>query len=399
MRISIIDQNLYSSIKPIILANFLTANEWKDIKRIKDEIIIFSKNDNSEKMHFLWVPLKVDASDYSQMIFRVVQDLAEFENKTDIQVLDDLQTVAVGDIIRVNSFDPMDGHDNSILLNKGIDILTRTKQMAQAAASSVINKSPVHSKNPPQEVKQFVRNLKMAQTERGSFIMKLISPIDVQGQVPGEFEDFSERLPFSRRAVYELINSLKILNETAKNVKKQGYFDFNAFLETVPKGVSANLCEALSPIIDGNEIKTYSEWPIDISVTWSYLIRDRSLPATIDVSFDPELFPIIREVAQELRARNPEIITLIGWVNILERGSRTGPGLIRVIGKIDDRIKQVRIKLESEEYNIAIDAHKNGFMVSVNGTLVTERNIYHLDNPKNFHIVADDFEQQLTIDQ
>lgn len=80
-------------------------------------------------------------------------------------------------------------------------------------------------------------------------------------------------------------------------------------------------------------------------------VLQRSLQVTI--------IPYIRQAAKEFRVQNPEVVTIKGWVNILERESRSGPGgLVRIHSRIDGRPRSVRVTLDTASYNEAIEAHK-----------------------------------------
>jgi hypothetical protein len=195
--------------------------------------------------------------------------------------------------------------------------------------------------------------------------------------------------PFSRRAVVELVRGLNALRSAAEDSLSQGRFFFDPFLSAVTSGVSANLCEAL---VGKSEPDEEFASPLEVSVTWSYAVnRSARLPSE-SVYFHPSLMPYIKKAAQEFRARNPEQIELNGWVNILERESRGGgPGLIRLYARIDGKTRAVRIQLDDQAYNVAIDAHKSGSLVSVFGTLIVENSaFYRLASPRGFRIIEAD---------
>jgi hypothetical protein len=71
-------------------------------------MIVFSKVENRSKKPLLWMPISNDLSDYAPMVARLIRTVAEEADKSEIQIIDDLETVAIGDIIRIRSFDPLD---------------------------------------------------------------------------------------------------------------------------------------------------------------------------------------------------------------------------------------------------------------------------------------------------
>lgn len=386
MRVEIIDRDVFGSTKPLALNRYLVVNGWSEVRRIDGELAILGKTNRQGKTQLVWMPFSDQYTDYVSMVARLIKTVAEVEDKSELELLDDLETIAVGDLISVRSYDPLDMHDHTLPLADGADLLTRARMMAWAAASSAMSKRPVHSRHPSFEVSQFVRSLRLAQTERGSYIVKIVAPIpEPQKQPEGQFSGMPEAQPFARRAVIELVRGLNALHQAALDNKDRGKFFFNSFLSAVTSGVSANLCEAL--ISSGDEIS--SSRPIEVSVTWSYAVAQTNVLPSFPVKFDSTVMPFIRQAAREFRAKNPEIITLNGWVNILERDAQSGgAGLIRLYARIDGKMKAIRMGLDPETYDLAIDAHKNGSLVSVTGTLVVENGVYYrLQNPTGFYVI------------
>ncbi|NJO21569.1 MAG: hypothetical protein HC838_18095, partial [Spirulinaceae cyanobacterium RM2_2_10] len=190
--------------------------------------------------------------------------------KSELQILDDLETAAIGDIIRVGTEDSLDANEHTIALPEGIRLLTKARQMALAGASSAVAQRPVHPRRPPSNATQFVRDLRLGQTERGSYLIKLIAPVSDDSSISFDKPiPFVQGTPFSRRAVLELMRGLDALKTATEENKRQGRFVFNSYVSAVPEGVSANLCEAL---IFPDERKDTAN-PLEISVTWSFAIQ------------------------------------------------------------------------------------------------------------------------------
>ncbi|MCX6011850.1 MAG: hypothetical protein NTV30_00240 [Chloroflexi bacterium] len=379
MRREILDRDVFDSLRPDAISNYLRVNGWSEIRRVDGELTILGKANREGKNQLIWMPVSEQFSDYVPMVSRLIKTVADTEDKSEQQIMDDLQTVAIGDVIRVRTFNPLDIHDHTIPLADGVSLLRRSRMITMAAASSTVKKLPVHPRQPASEVNQFVRNLRLGQSERGSYMIRLIAPIT---EVPetGELNGIPEKIPFTRRVIMELVKSLNALKYVAEDNRDRGRFLFNTFREAVPSGVSANLCEAL---IDVEEKEAFVN-PIEVSVTWSYVLKFPEHLPTVPIHFDSSVFPYLRQAAKEFRAKNPEIVTVKGWIHTLEKESRSGPGNIRIIGVASGKHRSVRVHLDSETYNMAIDAHKKDELVSVTGTLVADGALYKLENPTNF---------------
>jgi hypothetical protein len=384
VKVEILDRDVFSSLKPNAISNYLRVNGWSEIRRVDGELTIFGKANRENNNQLIWMPVSDQFSDYIPMVSRLIKTVANTEDKSELQIIDDLQTVAIGDVIHVRTFNPLDIHDHTIPLVDGVSLLSRSRMIAMAAAASAVRRRPIHPRRPFFRVSQFIQNLRLGQTERGSYMIRLIAPIEeIPKREDGELNGMPEEIPFTRRAVMELVKSLNALKEAAEDNRDRGRFLFNTFRDVVPLGVSANLCEAL---IDDEEKESN---PIELSVTWSYVLKLSEYLSTAPIRFDSTIFPYLRQAAKEFRARNPEIVTIEGVIYILERekDSRFGSGSIRIFGRADGRSRSVRVILDAETYDKAIDAHKKGDSVSVTGKLIVEGDQYRLEDPANFHIV------------
>ena len=135
------------------------------------------------------------------MVAKVMKTVSETENKSELELLDDLETVAVGDVIGVRTFDPCDIQEHTLPLSDAVSLLTRARLLALAGAASAIKALPVHPRKPTSEASRFVENLRLGQTERGSYRIRLISPIAQPTKLNGEqFDGMPDAQPFSRRA-------------------------------------------------------------------------------------------------------------------------------------------------------------------------------------------------------
>jgi hypothetical protein len=338
------------------------------------------------------MPVDNQYADYVPMLAQALRVVAEVDRKSELQLLDDLETVAVGDIVSLRVANPLNSSDHTVRLDNGIEYLEQMRRMIRAAASSVNEARPVHPRRPTALVSEFIKGLLLGQTERGSYLFRLISPVaevPLGAERPVQLPNMPTPDPFSRRSVIELIKGLKILRSAAQDNMSRERFVFEPFLAGVPNGVSANLCEALAP---RNSELNEESIPFDIGVTWSY-----SIPATKNltsevISFEPPMLPYIRQAAKEFRARNPETLQLTGWVKILEKESpQGGVSLIRLISRLDGKTRSVKIELEDEDYSLAIRAHSTNSLVSVTGELRVENNsFYQLIKPRGFSIVEQD---------
>ncbi len=388
MNIDIRDRTVFDALDPDVIIRYVRARGWQERRHVPGEMAIYELNREGFEPYRIWVPLSRQFSDYASVMSSAFKTLSEAEDKSQLLMLDDLQTRAIGDVIRVASEDPLDRADHTLPLGDGIVLHEQARQMALAGAWNAANartKRPVYPQTLRAEISRYMQKLRLAQTERGSFIVRLLSPIHEQAfsQLPLS-PDIPTGIPFERRAIVELLSGLKALKQAAQDAHRRGKFYFPTFEEAVDEGVSANLCDAIAPAL------VAEHWhPVRVSITWCDVIPTPQPVTDTNVEFELPLLQYIREAAEEFRKRNPDEIILQGLVTDLHRPSKKsqGAGEVRIYGFADGRARYVRVALSQEDYELAVDAHKTYREVSVSGVLVPRLGVYILDRPMNFHIL------------
>lgn len=390
MNIDIRDRAIFDSLEPEIITRYLLARGWHEIKRVTNEMAIYELIHPDSEPYRVWIPLSRRFSDYASVMSNAFKALAEAENKSQLIMLDDLQTRAIGDVIRVGSEDRLDRADHTLLLSDGITLHEQARQMALAGAWNAVSgksKKPVYPQNSRAEITRYMQKLRLAQTERGSFIVRLVSPIreETRKQLPLS-PDIPTETPFERRALVELLVGLKALRQVASDTNRRGKFYFQTFEEVIPDGVSANLCDAIAP-----SFSTDYWHPVNVSITWCDIIPVPQPIINTNVEFELPLMQYIRAAATEFRKRHPEEVILRGAVTDLHRPSKrtAGAGEVRIYGLVSGRARYVRVALSQEDYELAVDAHKTYREVSVGGVLVPKLGVFILEKPINFHIIND----------
>ena len=101
--------------------------------------------------------------------------LATKENRSQLEVLSDLQT-AGSDVIRVR-FRHASSNDGSISLDQGEALVENAREMMLAGACAAVQPKPYYLRRRPEEANRFLRGLRMGQTERGSYVLTVYSPV------------------------------------------------------------------------------------------------------------------------------------------------------------------------------------------------------------------------------
>lgn len=172
----------------------------------------------------------------------VLSTLADVEGRSQLEVLRDLQTTA-SDLVRVRA--PSRGADDGTLpLDQAVVFVERSRDMMLAAACAAIDKRPVYAKRKAQQAMDYLGHVRMGQTERGSYVLTIFSP------VPPELRPAQETLfpvepeePYERAVTRTLMSALKALEGAARDAAVEG--NMTPFQAAVSQGVSTNLCDAV----------------------------------------------------------------------------------------------------------------------------------------------------------
>ena len=330
------------------------------------------------------VPGRRDLADYVQRMKDVVEMLAAVEERTAWQVLADLSSPPA-DILRLQVSAP-DATLGTLPLSEGIRLIGGARDLLLAAACSVRQAAPFYPRQAYKEALEFLKVCQLGQTERGSFIAKIMAPvpprISKQNVLFDEDEDaliVSE--PFARRSTVRLMTALGHIRGAIDSG------DYARILDGVDVGVSANLCDAVASMQPEGD-----QSHLRIHMTWSSS-RPR-VPKAVEsaVGFSQASFGIIRESGRKLREQvsttrkriEGRVISLRADSSLLE--GFEGIATLRVdLG--GDPIR-VQVVLNSDDYKKACDAHRDGLAVSVMGLLQREAKLYQLLQPQDLSVIA-----------
>ena len=158
------------------------------------------------------------------------------------------------------------------------------------------------------------------------------------------------------------------------------------FRDAVPKGVSANLCEALVGINGKND---QSSDELRIGFSWARS-RPMAEPAIREIIFPSESFPILEEAARVLKAgAPPEESEIEGFVvKFLDKeGDQVAATLATFI---DGEPRKVTLLAEGAERKKASDAFEKRIEIRCRGDLTKSGQLWTLRNPGRIILLNDD---------
>lgn len=382
MKVVIHEQEVFRNLNPVEIASYLRSTGWHDIAAKPNHSSTWKKNIGGEALELL-LPLNRAIGDFVSRMADVVSDLAAVERRSQLEVLTDLQT-AGADVIRVRLRNP-ESADGTLPIEQGIPLVDNTRELLLAGACAAVVPRPYFATRKSDLVNQFLGNLRLGQSERGSYVLTILSRVPPH-LAPTNGLLFEIEEPFPRRAVWTLSQALQALREAADSALSSGHFD--PFKEAVSAGVSSNLCFALARMAEG--IPATSE--LALSWTWA---RSRPVEknAIRDVVFPGDRLPVIDEAARLLKATAPrEDVEIRGHVVILRKEGELGPpaGPVTILTFIDGTPRRVTVPLAMADHHLAIQAYERGTPVACTGDLIKSGQQFTLHNPRGFTIVSED---------
>ena len=358
MKIRIQDRDALDTVPPVALSAYARAAGWAKTEAYGDHSDVYVHEHAPE----IIIPRTQRLGDYPEVVSRLIGIFAEIAETDELSLYRDLVT-ADRDVVRVKA--ALEEPRGSVALKDGVKLINGAHDMFLAAARSLYGPKQYYRAPAIQEVNEFMQQIRLGQTEQGSFIITLITPVvPPPFRLPSLLDALGEEevsimdVPIERQMTLNLLEALTAAREATERTSAG---ETDAFLETVSQGASANLCNALAMLIE-------PFGGIDIGLTWA-----RTWPAETareTVRFGAADAPILRAAARRFREYEPmRAVSVLGHIQQLSREDRETDGAVTLRTYIDGRVVSVPADLRGSDYNRAIQAHKNNALVVMKGDL------------------------------
>lgn len=383
MKVSVQDAAALRALKPLEMAAYLRTKGWCLEADLHGKGGLWLKTGEGGAEFDVTLPAKREMGDYALRMAEALRTLAEVEDRSQLDVIRDVQTT-MADLLRIRA-PSREAESGTLPLDQAVSFVERSRDMMLAAACAALVKRPVYAKRKAQQAMDYLSHVRMGQTEQGSYVLTIISPVAPELRpAQGTLLPIEPEEPYGRQVTRTLMDALNALDEAARTAAVQG--DMTPFQAAVSRGVSANLCDAvagLSAVSPGEGL--------DIQVSWS---RSRPVDGRVParVLFGSDSLQIIEEAGRRFRETVPsEDFEAEGVVTRLDRGSSATEGDVTVTGNVDGRMHRIVVRLGAETYSEAVRAHDERRTVKCVGDLVKEGRGHRLQNPRHFEVLpADD---------
>jgi hypothetical protein len=365
MKLVITDREPFAALNPLEVRAYLVDTGWSEA-RVLGGRGSFWRHPSDENCE---LPLPYDRSvgDFTDRMRDAVEVLAHVEERSPLGVLKDLEQ-AGQDVIRVRLVSS-EIEDGSVPLEQGVELMeaARNAVYASAMAASAKHRKAYYYSRPPQTVSDFMEGVRLGQTERGSYVVAIETP--VAPALREQTEQTPE--PFGRKVTRTLASALQILLEAANRGNAKD------IERSVSSGVSANLCSAVA----GALRLSGSQGEVEIRVSWARTRRvSDSTPGRI--SFPSYLGGVISEAAGLLRSISEiEGFELEGTIYQLRQDTEA-----IILGLVDGRYRKVRLTFPPEFREDLFRSYRERSIVRCVGELRQTGKTSELLNARSFSI-------------
>lgn len=373
MRIKIEDSEALRAISPAALVAYARSAGWHYLEVYGEYGDVYAGNNLPE----IILPRTERLADYPSVVASLIDVFARTQDADELVTYRTL-VGAEHDVIRVRALGAKE--DGSISLEHGVTIVTQAREMLLAAACAAKQPQALYRAGANKDAVDYLHRVRLGQTEHGSFVVTLLSPVPPTLQQPLFFDwpDLSFEPP-ERRVTRSLAGAL---TATRKAIDLGMRSDGASFFDAVENGVSANFCEALSRLTDHSD-------GLEVSIAWA-----RTRPAPIAISrqeYSQADAEVLDEAARLLRAREPRPDQeLFARVIKLKRDFEEVEGLVTLKALVDGKVQSVQAVFDKKNYGIAVNAHDKKSIVRVFGDLERNRNRWRINNAMIESIDIDD---------
>lgn len=352
------------------LRKYVEARGWSRFPSRRDDVAIYRSTKDSDIE--VQIPLETSFPDYADAIYLAARRIGEFERRPSEQVLRDLLNPR-RDLVRF-ALKAESTVAGSIDLAMGVALHFGAVKALRASACSAQRPRRFHPRMTLGEAEAYVNACRLGQTEVGSYVLSIDTPLETRGQI-----DVTE-IPFGRRATQQLFEATDFVARSLRHGEPARVLDDERSL------VSANLCEALVDMLPADEAAD-----LRLACTWSPLLPcPPSFPSRVLI--DRPMFEDLEQLAAQLRPRaGTEPVQFVGMVIELSAAPNVearleGDVVLQV--QLDDQLAKVRVPLAADDYATALRAHAEQRYVSVKGTIRRGGRINHLEKPTDFALLG-----------
>lgn len=296
------------------------------------------------------LPEETSAPDYERRIEMLASDVGRGTHATIDQILRRAAHVHF-DVAPMRAAGASDD-DGSIPLNVSVELYEAARRLVIASAGATIRRQGFFGKSIPAAAREHAKTVRVGQTMRGSYIIPIISRarFGLPEMKAEHLEVKTEESLFDRRVMATMARALGTLETLLNSESETSQATLN---EAVGEGISRELCLAVRRAVAP---PTVSE--MGMSFEWAPMTEPPSGTPQL-VTFDHEADELLGRMAKRLKTIDrPYEDVIYGVVSDLSHRSNDPERNVGVEALVGKRVRVVWMKLNTEMYQTAHDAHE-----------------------------------------
>jgi hypothetical protein len=373
------DRAAIGALNPRAVVGYLKSSGWEQRGGYGKNAVFFGIATDRLQGEVL-VPVASQSEDFPKVMEVLIGDLARFEDRPPYELLADL-SMAAYDVVRVRSGEA--DSIGSIPLVAGVELHERTRDVVQYAANATAagtKPRAAYFGRQSDRVTDYLNSLRLAQSQRGSFVISLLSPWDFTPSV--DHGQLTLGDPFGRQVTRTLARSLQAIGDALKLAVTAGVQ--KPFEEAVRSGVSSNLCSALAQLAREGE-------GVDLSIRWSLTKPEEGHQPMLRLSREDA--QSLSEAAESLSEHQPvPSAELEGVITNLKEEIASFDGKVTfdaVVSGAPRRVTMEFAKDDDQTRDTLIRAFQKRERIVVTGDLVRDGKRFRLESPHDLHIESE----------
>ena len=349
--------NFYN-ITAASIDRYLQLNGWSRNYDFANHNMMVYTNANSFPKT-LAIPASEDYEDFYSILHNAMSVLERFEKRSINEIIKDVTTTFIDRLeFRVISEITEDGKiplEYAAACVNGLKELILYSACAEQVARPICYRATEYAK-------AFLKKFKLAQTEKGSFVLNVDIQVVDENNEQVVLDQFDAPAPFEHKVIERIGRAISQVDAVVNNQQQLTETAADAF-ET---GITANMCDAflkMRPISDEDKVSATIRYA-------SSLTKKTGQVEHIEMRVNH--FLVIDELAKIYRDKVAvQDTTLIGIIRSLTKRNDVEGDLqtIKLYTTFDGTPRTITIVLSPEQYRVACDAHRDGLEVEISGEL------------------------------
>ncbi len=369
------------SITPNELRDFAKASGWILVKEaIQDELYVLNHSENKKRQ--IIFPSDSNAPGYLDSLQLVLEKLSEIQKipvSTIVSYIQELHDDSI--VFRISN---SRNENASLPLNYAVSAINGAKEVLLSGACTVLKPQLHHPRLSRSEATELLSKSRFRHTEKGSFSLKVTTPIKAMDLHP---KLFGEDIPFSRQTNLAINKALMKITESIKTDSMETLL-LDMKNDPAPL-ISSNLCKAILNFQEENE-----NYDLVLSFKWAGELKiPKDFPVQGIIKIEKDYFSRIDDLRIELRntegKKEGSFLCSVEKLNgeIGDDGKRQGEVILNLYQ--GDEVIKAKAYVNPEQYIIADKAHMtSGSYIKLKGILHPGSQTRLLDTISTFDYIS-----------